>query len=55
MGGIDTPLFIRNGELKVGYRFAGGTQVILNGFYKMASTASIYAPTSSGTDGQIVT
>lgn len=55
MGGIDTPLFIRNGELKVGYRFAGGTQVILNGFYKMGSTAHIYAPTSDGTDGQIVT
>ncbi len=55
MGNIDTPLFIRNGELKVGYRFAGGTQVILNGFYKMGSNAYIYAPTSGGTDGQIVT
>lgn len=55
MGAIDIPLFIRNGELKVGYRFAGGTQVILNGFYKMGSNAYIYAPTSHGIDGQIVT
>ena len=55
MGTIDIPLFIHNGKLETCYRFAGGTQVILNGFYKMGSNAYIYAPTSGGTDGQIVT
>lgn len=55
MGDIDIPLFIDNGKLETCYRFAGGTQVILNGFYKMGSNAYIYAPTSSGRDGQIVT
>lgn len=55
MGAVDIPLFIHNGELETCYRFAGGTQVILNGLYKMGSNAYIYAPTSGGTDGQIVT
>lgn len=34
--------------------YAGGTAVTLNGTSKAASTASLYAPTSAGTNGQIL-
>ena len=34
--------------------YAGGTKVTLNGTDKGASTATIYAPTAVGTDGQIL-
>ena len=35
--------------------YAGGTAVTLNGTNKAASTASLYAPTTAGTSGQILT
>ena len=34
--------------------YAGGTAVTLNGTSKAANTASIYAPTAAGTNGQIL-
>ena len=34
--------------------YAGGTAVTLNGTSKAASTASMYAPTSAGTSGQVL-
>lgn len=34
--------------------YAGGTAVTLNGTSKAANTASLYAPTSSGTKGQVL-
>lgn len=41
-------------NLKKGPKYAGGTAVTLNGTSKSATTASFYAPTSSGTSGQFL-
>lgn len=41
-------------NLKKGPKYAGGTKVTLNGSDKGASTASFYAPTASGTSGQLL-
>lgn len=53
VGDSTHPVFINaSGEATQGSAYAGGTKVTLNGSNKGANTASFYAPTSAGTDGQ---
>lgn len=42
------------GVIQQGNTYAGGTQITLNGTSKASSTASFYAPTSSGSSGQVL-
>ena len=54
-GSADTPVYFNaNGEPTTASKYAGGTQVTLNGTSKSASTASFYAPTDAGTAGYIL-
>ena len=54
-GGSTVPLYIgTDGRFTACDSYAGGTAIILNGTSKAASTASFYAPTSSGTAGYIL-
>ena len=54
-GSASTPIYINsNGNITSCSQYAGGTAITLNGTSKSASTASFYAPTSSGTSGQVL-
>ena len=54
-GGSTVPVYIgTNGRFTACDSYAGGTAITLNGTSKAASTASFYAPTSSGTAGYIL-
>lgn len=46
------PIYLNKGVATEGSQYAGGTAVTLNGTSKAASTASFYAPTSSGSATQ---
>ena len=48
------PVFFYNGEITACSPYAGGTKIILNGTDKGANTASFYAPTTSGSDKQVL-
>ena len=48
------PVYVTNGKITAGSTYAGGTKVTLNGADKGASTASFYAPTSAGNNGDML-
>lgn len=55
-GNSTTPVyFSESGKVTTASLYAGGTKVTLNGTEKSSSSASFYAPTSSGTAGFILT
>lgn len=55
IGGVDTPIYIdSNGKPATCSQYAGGTAVKLNGSTASASDLSFYAPTSGGSNGQIL-
>jgi len=55
LGSTTKPVyFSSNGVASECSTYAGGTAVTLNGTSKSASTASFYAPTSVGTNGQLL-
>ena len=54
-GSSTAPVYFNSsGEPAQGSTYAGGTKVTLNGTAKGASTASFYAPTGAGTNGQFL-
>lgn len=55
LGSTTKPVYVSAaGTFAAASTYAGGTKVTLNGTDKGASTASLYAPTTPGTDGQIL-
>lgn len=54
IGSKSTPIYLNAGEPEACYQYAGGTEVTLNGFNKGYEAISIYAPTSSGSYGQVL-
>jgi len=54
VGGNTTPIYFKNGVITSCSNYAGGTKVTLNGNDKGATTASFYAPTSSGSNNQVL-
>lgn len=54
VGTATQPVYLFCGILTQCSAYAGGTALTLNGTSQAASTASIYAPTTNGTAGQIV-
>ena len=53
-GSATQPVFFVNGLPSSANVYAGGTAVTLNGTNKSATTASFYAPTSAGTENQVL-
>jgi hypothetical protein len=53
-GNDTTPVYVNNKTFYNCKQYAGGTKVTLNRADKGASTASFYAPTASGTAGQVL-
>lgn len=53
-GNVNKPVYFNNGVPVVCNQYGGGTAITLNGTSKASSTASFYAPTSAGTNGQIL-
>ena len=51
LGSSTQPIYLSSGTATACSTYAGGTAVTLNGSSKAASTASFYAPTSTGTAG----
>ena len=54
VGATTIPIYLSNGSPIQCDTYAGGTAVTLNGTNKGARTASFYAPTGAGTQGQIL-
>jgi len=55
IGDTNKPVYIAaDGTVTAGSTYAAGTAVTLNGTSKSASTASFYAPTGTGTSGQLL-
>lgn len=55
LGSTTKPVYVSDaGTFAAASTYAGGTKVTLNGTDKGASTATIYAPTTVGTSGQIL-
>lgn len=55
MGSSTTGIYVdSSGAVAATSTYAGGTRVTLNGVSKGSLTASLYAPTTFGTDGQIL-
>lgn len=54
LGSTTKPIYLNSGTATECSTYAGGTAVTLNGTSKAASTASFYAPTAVGTNGQIL-
>lgn len=54
VGSTTQPIYLNGGAATICNLYAGGTAVTLNGASKASNTASFYAPTSAGTDGQIL-
>lgn len=55
LGSTTKPVYVSAaGTFAAASTYAGGTKVTLNGADKGASTASLYAPTAVGTNGQIL-
>ena len=55
VGGVNNPVYFKNGIPVETNTYGGGTAVTLNGASKASSTASFYAPTAAGTSGQVLT
>lgn len=53
-GSTTKPIYLKQGTAIVCNDYAGGTAVTLNGTSKSGSTASLYAPTTAGAEGQIL-
>lgn len=53
-GSTTKPIYLKQGVATECNTYAGGTAVTLNGTSKHATTASFYAPTEAGTEGQIL-
>lgn len=54
VGGSNQPIYLNGGVPTAANAYAGGTSLTLNGTSKSAATASIYAPTATGTAGYIL-
>lgn len=54
VGSATEPVYLSAGTVTKGSLYAGGTAVTLNGTSKAASTASFYAPTSAGSNGNVL-
>lgn len=54
LGSTTKPIYLSSGEATECNTYAGGTAVTLNGSSKASTTASFYAPTSSGTSGYLL-
>lgn len=54
-GSATKPVYTSSGLVVEGSDYAGGTKVNLNGMDKGASEATIYAPTTAGSAGQVLT
>lgn len=54
LGSTTKPIYLNSGTATECSTYAGGTAVTLNGTSKAASTASFYAPTDVGTNGQVL-
>jgi hypothetical protein len=54
IGNEECSLYIQDGEFQSGYLYAGGTQLIVNDHCYGGASASIYAPTYTGQDGQVI-
>lgn len=54
VGGNTTPIYFKNGVITSCSNYAGGTQVVLNGINRRTLQASFYAPTSSGSNNQVL-
>ena len=55
-GNSNTPVFINSNKVPQACNaYAGGTSLTLNGSSKSGNTASIYAPTTAGTKGYVLT
>ena len=54
VGSASEPVYFSSGVATKGSKYAGGTEVTLNGTSKAASTASFYAPTGAGTSGYVL-
>ena len=54
LGSATKPIYLASGTATEGSTYAGGTAITLNNSSKAASTASFYAPTASGTSGQVL-
>lgn len=54
VGSGTQPIYLNSGAATICNKYAGGTAVELNGASKASNTASFYAPTGAGTNGQIL-
>jgi len=54
VGSATKPIYLNSGTPTAGSDYAGGTKVTLNGTDKGASTATIYAPTTAGTNNYVL-
>ena len=54
VGGTNQPVYLNAGVPTTANTYAGGTSLTLNGTSKAAATASIYAPTTTGTAGYVL-
>lgn len=54
LGSTTKPIYLSSGTATECNTYAGGTAVTLNGSSKASTTASFYAPTSSGTSGYLL-
>lgn len=54
VGSSTKPIYLSNGSPTQASTYAGGTKVTLNGSDKGASTASLYAPTNAGSEGNLL-
>ena len=54
-GNANQPIYLTNyGEVNTCNQYAGGTKLTVNNIDKGATSVSIYAPTTSGTSGQVL-
>lgn len=54
VGGTTTPVYLNGGTFTAGQKYAGGTNVTLNGTNRSQQDVNIFAPTAAGADGKIV-
>lgn len=54
VGGTTTPVYLNEGTFTAGQKYAGGTNVTLNGTNRSQQDVNIFAPTAAGADGKIV-
>lgn len=54
IGGTTTPTYINLGDISLSTKYAGATQINLNGVSTSGQDAAIFAPTTVGTAGQLL-